>query len=112
MKDVPALEGATFGLLSTGEVADQFDIDSRLWFRALVLAERLWSTNETIARRVTPWPATYRSADITARMVKHRCRLLQRGVRAQPYNTQSVPDRSRWQQCELFLPAGARDAGV
>ena len=37
-------------------------------------------------------------------MVKHRCRMLQRGVHAQPYNTQAISDRSRWSQCELWLP--------
>ena len=89
------------------EVTDAFNIDSKLWFRASVLAERLWTDNATIAARVTPWPATYNSADITARMIKHRCRLLQRGVHAQPYNTQAVPDRSRWVQCEAWLPPGA-----
>ena len=93
-----------------GEVTDAFNIDSKLWTRASVLAERLWTDNATIASRVTPWPATYASADITARMIKHRCRLLQRGVQAQPYNTQAVPDRSRWQQCESWLPAAQRAA--
>ena len=29
-----------------------------------------------------------------------------RGVHLhKPYNTQIIPDRSRWQQCELWLPA-------
>ena len=32
-----------------GEVADQFFLDQKLWFRASVLAERYWSANATIA---------------------------------------------------------------
>ena len=90
-----------------GEVTDEYFIDQKLWFRASVLAERLWSTNDSIAARVTPWPASYNSPDINARLVRHRCRLLQRGIRAQPYSTQGVPLRSRWSQCELWLPGAA-----
>ena len=93
-----------------GEVTDAYNLDSKLWFRASVLAERLWSSNATIAARNPAWPATYRSADITARLVKHRCRLLQRGIAAQPYNTQAVPDRSRWVQCETWLPPAVAPA--
>jgi len=88
-----------------GEVTDEYFLDQKLWLRASVLAERLWSANETIASRVSPWPASYTSPDINARLVRHRCRLLQRGVRAQPYSTIAVPLRSRWSQCELWLPS-------
>jgi hexosaminidase len=31
-----------------GEVTDQFFIDQKLWLRASVLAERLWTPNATI----------------------------------------------------------------
>ena len=87
-----------------GEITDDFNIDSKLWFRAAVLAERYWSSNASIAAQVTPWPASYTSPDINARMIRHRCRLLQRGIQAQPYSTLAVTARSRWSQCELFLP--------
>jgi hexosaminidase len=88
-----------------GEDVDDFNIDQRLWLRAAVFAERVWSTNETIAARVTPWPPTYASADIVVRMIKHRCRLLQRGLRPEPYDSRDVfPRRSPWVQCETTLP--------
>ena len=87
-----------------GEVTDEFFLDQKLWLRASVLAERLWTPNATIAARVKPWPASYMSADINMRMVRHRCRMLQRGVAAQPYATLGIPFRSRWSQCELWLP--------
>ena len=35
-----------------GEVTDQFNIDSKTWLRASVLAERLWTSNATIAANV------------------------------------------------------------
>ena len=74
-----------------------------IWFRAAVLAERYWSSNATIAREC-PGGCSYMTPGINARLVKHRCRLLQRGIHAQPYDTQIVPQTSRWSQCELFLP--------
>jgi hypothetical protein len=43
--------------------------------------------------------------EIQARLMKHRCRLLQRGIHAQaPDGGGWIPDRSRWTQCELTLP--------
>ena len=90
-----------------GEVTDQFFLDQKLWFRASVLAERYWSSNETISA-YCPGGCTYMDLAIQARLVKHRCRMLQRGVAAQPYGTQLIATRNRWAQCELFLPpAGA-----
>ena len=90
-----------------GEVTDQFFLDQKLWFRASVLAERYWSSNETISA-YCPGGCTYMDSAIQARLVKHRCRMLQRGVAAQPYGTQLIATRNRWAQCELFLPpAGA-----
>ena len=90
-----------------GEEQDDFTIDNQLWLRLSLLGERLWSTNATIAAHQDT-DADYENPDLNTRMVKHRCRLLQRGVHAQPYNTQAVPDRSRWQQCETWLPGGKR----
>ena len=34
------------------EDVDAFNLEQRLWLRATVFAERVWSTNETIAARV------------------------------------------------------------
>jgi len=95
------------------EDVDDFNIDQRLWLRASVFAERVWSTNATLAARVHPWPPTRENsnsvtgpADIVVRMMRHRCRLLQRGIRPEPFNTRDVfPRRNRWAQCETFLPS-------
>ena len=38
-----------------------------------------------------------------------RCRLLQRGVQAQAYAT-GYSARSKWQQCQGWLPASAASA--
>jgi hexosaminidase len=94
-----------------GEVTDQFFIDQKLWLRSSVLAERLWTPNATINEYCHNKPCSYDNRDLQARMVKNRCRLVQRGILAQPYNTQIIPDRSRWQQCELWLPRNWNWAG-
>ncbi|EOD24441.1 hypothetical protein EMIHUDRAFT_238482 [Emiliania huxleyi CCMP1516] len=87
-----------------GEVADELFLDQKLWLRASVLAERLWTPHATIAAYCHHKPCSFDNRDLQPRMVKNRCRLVQRGILAQPYNTQIIPDRSRWQQCELWLP--------
>lgn len=86
-----------------GEVADQFFLDQKLWFRASVLAERYWSSSATITA-YCPGGCTYMVPSIQARLVRHRCRMVQRGVHAQPYSSEVLPGRNRWAQCELFLP--------
>ena len=93
-----------------GEVTDEFYIDQKVWLRTSVLAERLWTRNETINRDCGNMPCTYgwSSASIQARMVKNRCRLVQRGILAQPYSTQIIPSRNKWSQCELWLPESWR----
>ena len=87
-----------------GEVTDQFFIDQKLWLRTSVLAERLWTPNKTINAYCHDFPCSYDNRNIQARIMKNRCRLVQRGILAQAYNTQIIPDRNRWQQCELWLP--------
>ena len=79
-----------------GEVADEFFLDQKLWTRAAVVSERYWATNESIAEYCdvgfgcgkNSWGSqvcgcTWHSPSIQARLVKHRCRLLQRGIHAQ-----------------------------
>lgn len=56
-----------------GEQVDDTNFDSRVWPRACAIAERLWS-DESI-NSVT---------DALPRLISHRCRLVQRGVRADP----------------------------
>ena len=87
-----------------GEVTDDVFIDQKIWFRASAFAERYWSSNATISSYCGPDGCSYMTPSIQARLVKHRCRLVQRGIQAQAYATEIVPDRSRWMQCELFLP--------
>lgn len=87
-----------------GEVTDAFNIDSKVWFRTSAFAERYWSANASIAADVKPYPASWSSPTINARLVKHRCRLLQRGIDAQAYHSILLPERGRWTQCELWQP--------
>lgn len=94
-----------------GEVADQFFLDQKLWFRTSVLAERYWSSNGTISSYCPSSGCTYMVPSVQARLVKHRCRMVQRGVEAQPYDSELIDSRNRWSQCELFLPPG-RARGV
>jgi len=56
-----------------GEHIDASNLESRAWPRASAVAERLWSAMElNNATAATP------------RMLKHRCRMLERGVRVTP----------------------------
>ena len=48
----------------------------------------------------------YRTRDVVARLVKHRCRLLQRGIQAEAYSAGQA-GRSKWQQCQGWLPKRA-----
>jgi hexosaminidase len=93
-----------------GEVADQFFLDQKLWFRASALAERYWASNETIRSYCPSGGCTYMVASIQARLVKHRCRMVQRGVAAQPYGSEMIASQNRWAQCELFLPPPVAEA--
>ena len=105
-----------------GEVADEFFLDQKLWTRAAMVSERYWATNATITDYCqtgfgcgkNSWGTptcgcTWHSPMIQAKLVKHRCRLLQRGIHAQPVDGSGfVPDRNRWSQCELFLPTAEK----
>ena len=74
----------------------------------------LWTCNAALQARGVPFAngscvAGYGTRDVVARLVKHRCRLLQRGIHAQPVDGSGfVPDRNRWSQCELFLPTAEK----
>ncbi|XP_055488108.1 beta-hexosaminidase subunit beta isoform X2 [Leucoraja erinacea] len=56
-----------------GEFVDATNLAARLWPRASAVSERLWSSAETNDL-----------GDAYARLVKHRCRMVQRGVPAEP----------------------------
>ncbi len=68
------------------------------------LAERMWTSNANIAARgIDLASITYNTRDVIARLVKHRCRLLQRGIQAEDYEA-GQSTRSKWQQCQGWLP--------
>ncbi|XP_078252746.1 beta-hexosaminidase subunit beta isoform X2 [Rhinoraja longicauda] len=56
-----------------GEFVDATNLASRLWPRASAVSERLWSSAETNDL-----------GDAYARLTKHRCRMVQRGIPAEP----------------------------
>ncbi|VVC99099.1 unnamed protein product [Leptidea sinapis] len=63
-----------------GEMVDDRNVMSRVWPRASAVAERLWSAN-TIGRR-----SMYDSIppEVYHRIEEHTCRMIRRGVEAQP----------------------------
>ncbi|XP_048383266.2 beta-hexosaminidase subunit beta isoform X2 [Stegostoma tigrinum] len=56
-----------------GEYVDATNLASRLWPRASAVGERLWSTE-----------ATTDTSDAYKRLTKHRCRMVRRGIPAEP----------------------------
>ena len=71
------------------EYVDDTNLISRLWPRASVVAERLWSNENS-----TPDP------DAAApRLEEMRCRLLGRGYAAEPINGPSFCDGIHYQKC-------------
>ena len=95
----------TFVKCMWGEEQDDFTIDNQLWLRLSLLGERLWSTNATIAAHQDT-DANYENPDLNTRMVKHRCRLMQRGIHPEGYSTYILNAASKWQQCVGWLPQG------
>ncbi|CAK1553097.1 unnamed protein product [Leptosia nina] len=63
-----------------GEMVDDRNVQSRVWPRASAVAERLWSAN-TLGRR--SFFDTLPS-EVYHRMEEHTCRMIRRGVDAQP----------------------------
>lgn len=86
-----------------GEEEDDFTIDKQLWLRASIVGERIWSTNATITA-ASDAGADWTNPDINSRMIKHRCRLMQRGIHPEAYVTGILPFESKWQQCGGWLP--------
>merc|ERR1712131_364067 len=63
-----------------GEFVDATNVTPRLWPRASAVAERLWSSKD-----VTD------VGDAYVRLNLHRCRMVERGIPAQPLYTSSCP---------------------
>ncbi|XP_045502091.1 beta-hexosaminidase subunit beta-like [Colias croceus] len=63
-----------------GEMVDDRNVMSRVWPRASAVAERLWSAN-TIGRRSV---FDTIPAEVYHRMEEHTCRMIRRGIDAQP----------------------------
>lgn len=79
---------------------DDSDIDTIVWPGAAAVAERLWSPGGDVN------PDAYDIASAAARLIPHRCRLYQRGIRAKPVDDRDGFGRRRLQaQCEALLPA-------
>ena len=90
-----------------GEASDNYNLDQTLWFRMAALSERMWMSNASItARGINLTSISYNTRDVVARLVKHRCRLLQRGIQAEAYSAGQA-GRSKWQQCQGWLPKRA-----
>ena len=82
-----------------GETMDDSDIDTIVWPDTAALAERLWSSG------ADENPSAFDTAAATLRMIPHRCRLYQRGIRAKPVDDRDGFGRRRLQaQCETLLP--------
>ena len=82
-----------------GEDVDEYNLDQRLWFRASVFAERVWTESK--------WLNIYNLNDTTRRIIQHRCSLLQRGLHPSAYQDDDdypFPMRSEFEQCQLNIP--------
>ena len=83
-----------------GETMDDSDIDTIVWPDTAAVAERLWSSDSSSN------PGAYDAEAATQRLIPHRCRLYQRGIRAKPIDDRDGFGRRRLQaQCEAILPA-------
>jgi hypothetical protein len=81
-------------------VQDDSDIDTIIWPDTAAVGERVWSSPNTTN------PDAYNTDLALKRLIPHRCRLYQRGVRAKPLDDRDGFGRRRFQtQCETILPA-------
>ena len=84
-----------------GETMDDSVIDGIVWPDTAAVAERLWSSPSSANN-----PDAYNIDKAYQRIIPHRCRLYQRGIRAKPLDDRDGFGRRRLQaQCEAILPA-------
>ncbi|XP_071446906.1 beta-hexosaminidase subunit alpha-like [Hetaerina americana] len=86
-----------------GEVVDWTNLEPRVWPRACAAAEKLWSSPEAFSKKT--WSShlstgnnldNYDIDEVAARLEEHRCRLVQRGIKAQPPNGSGFCPGERW----------------
>ena len=70
---------AGWGERHVGETMDDSDIDTIVWPDTAAVAERLWSSPKSADNS-----DAYDAGQAALRLIPHRCRLLQRGIRAKP----------------------------
>lgn len=82
------------------EEVNKNNIDQRVWFRASVLAERLWSIKGNYTGR--------RTDGVLIRSIKQGCRMMRAGIAATPIDDRDwFPRRNLWAHCEIGLPPSA-----
>ena len=130
LEDQKAFLGVEAAIWSEHEDENTFD---KYWTNMALLGERLWSQNKTILAHGDTYPpnyickqenatkpgccknkcptcshsagcANYENPSVNSRMLKHRCRLEQRGFRPMQYSTDILPFQSKWNQCAGWLP--------
>ncbi|KAG8221826.1 hypothetical protein J437_LFUL003460 [Ladona fulva] len=90
-----------------GEVVDWTNLESRVWPRACAAAEKLWTSPDAFQHTArstihrSDWYersrlSNYDISEVAARLEEHRCRLLQRGIQAQPPNGAGFCPGERW----------------
>jgi hypothetical protein len=107
------------------------------WTAMSLLGERLWTQNATILAHGDTYPpgqvcrttnktgccppaagstvsysggcSNYLNPSINSRMLKHRCRLEQRGFRPKQYDTDIFSFESKWMQCASWLPPSSNN---
>ena len=79
---------------------DDSDIDTIVWPDTSALAERLWSRP---ADDPEANPQAFDISAATLRLIPHRCRMYQRGIRAKPVDDRDGFGRRRLQEQYVLL---------
>lgn len=86
-----------------GETMDDSDIDTLVWPDTAAVAERCWSQPGSVVPPGSKVPDAYNVSQASNRIIPHRCRLYQRGIRSKAVDARDVFGRRRLQvQCMRF----------